>query len=236
VLTVRLQGTGNLPLVDAPDRWPGCEVCESYPPEEESRVKVDEGGIHGSRSWRTTIVPREWGELRFEPIALAVFDPRSGSYRLSTLGPLELSVAAPPPTPTPPVPTAEGATAEADADRQALPSTETRLPQWVWLLAALVLGVLGGGVAVWILGHRRSAVIPPRRPEQSPADRARELQVALERWWLDVRAPGVRERAQEEMEALRRDLEAVRFAPGRADHTETVADLEERFRSLLRRA
>jgi hypothetical protein len=38
-----------------------------------------------------------------------------------------------------------------------------------------------------------------------------------------------------EMEQLRRDLEAVRFAPGRADHSQTIADLEERLRSLIRR-
>ena len=39
-----------------------------------------------------------------------------------------------------------------------------------------------------------------------------------------------------EMQALRRELEAVRFAPGRADHSETVSDLEDRVRSLMRRA
>lgn len=38
------------------------------------------------------------------------------------------------------------------------------------------------------------------------------------------------------MRGLRRDLEAVRFAPGRADHSETVAELEERLRSLMRLA
>jgi hypothetical protein len=38
------------------------------------------------------------------------------------------------------------------------------------------------------------------------------------------------------MEQLRRELEAIRFAPGRADHTETVLDIEERLRKLMRRA
>ena len=38
------------------------------------------------------------------------------------------------------------------------------------------------------------------------------------------------------MNLLRRELEAVRFAPGRADHSETILDLEERFRRLLRDA
>jgi hypothetical protein len=38
------------------------------------------------------------------------------------------------------------------------------------------------------------------------------------------------------MESLRRELEAVRFAPGRADHSHTVEDLESRLRRLIRRA
>jgi hypothetical protein len=72
-------------------------------------------------------------------------------------------------------------------------------------------------------------------PDQMPADRARELQLALERWWLDVRARGDKKGLQPEMEALRKDLEAVRFAPGRADHSETIEDLEERLRVLIRK-
>jgi hypothetical protein len=42
VLTIELSGNGNLPLVEAPAIWPSCEECESYPPEEESQVTVDE--------------------------------------------------------------------------------------------------------------------------------------------------------------------------------------------------
>jgi hypothetical protein len=38
------------------------------------------------------------------------------------------------------------------------------------------------------------------------------------------------------MQELRRELEQVRFAPSRADHTETVADLEARVRRLMRLA
>jgi hypothetical protein len=59
--------------------------------------------------------------------------------------------------------------------------------------------------------------------------------VALERWWLDVRDGARGARLENEMRELRRELEAVRFAPGRADHSETVADLEERLRRLMRR-
>jgi hypothetical protein len=60
--------------------------------------------------------------------------------------------------------------------------------------------------------------------------------VALERWWLDARNKAKGEALEDDMRELRKDLEAVRFAPGRADHSETVADLEERVKSLMRRA
>jgi len=53
---------------------------------------------------------------------------------------------------------------------------------------------------------------------------------------LDVRARGPKPGIELELDNLRQSLEAVRFAPGRADHTETIVDLEQRFRELLRRA
>ena len=237
VLTVTLSGSGNLPLVEAPPTWPTCKTCETYPPEETSKVSVDESGIHGSRSWRLTVVPRQWGDLQLGPVEMAVFDPLAGTYKTQTLGPLKLTVEQPPATPTPAAPALaaqSGGPDETSGSAQTTPSANGGGRQWLWLVAALGLGGLVGGVAVWYGGRRRKAAIPPRMPGQSPADRARELQLALERWWLDVRARGDKKGLQPEMEKLRKELEAVRFAPGRADHSETIEDLEERLRSLMR--
>ncbi len=75
VLSIELKGSGNLPLVEAPASWPGCEDCESYPPEEESAVKVDANGIHGTRTWRTTLVPRTWGEFELAPVDVGSLRP-----------------------------------------------------------------------------------------------------------------------------------------------------------------
>ena len=238
VLTITLSGTGNLPLVDVPPIWPSCDNCETYPPEESSRVKVNASGIHGSRSWRLTVVPRTWGELVLNPVELAVFEPAARVYRSQTLGPLVLTVNPPPPTPTPVVPIPQGETGATEkssneAVEELRGSGVGR--QWMWLAGALGVGVVIGGLIVWILGRRRKSAIPPHMAGQSPADRARELQVTLERWWMDVRARGDRKGLQGEMEAMRRELEAVRFAPGRADHSETILDIEERLRKLMRR-
>ena len=238
VLTIELRGNGNLPLVEAPAVWPTCSDCESYPPEEESDVTVDESGIHGNRFWRTTLVPRSWGEIELEPVMLAVYDPAAGHYRKQTLGPLRLVVGPPPATPTPEVIEEERVAAEEGADTS-VPSpagVKPGVPTWVFVVGALILGLALGGVAPWLAARRRKGALPPRRPDQSPADRARELQVALERWWMDARTRARGRALEADMQQLRRELEAIRFAPGRADHTETVLDLEERLRGLMRRA
>ena len=238
VLSIELKGNGNLPLVEIPALWPGCSDCESYPPEEESRVRVDGTGIHGSRTWRTTLVPRSWGELDLEPVMLAIFDPAAGIYRKQTLGPMQLSVSPPPPTPTPPVPEEAPASSRGTVDREAGPDAPRKrgVPQWAWIVGALLAGVLGGGVVTLLVARRRRVSLPPRRQGESPAERARELQVVLERWWFDARGRAKGRVLEDEMQQLRRELEAVRFAPGRADHTQTVAELEERVRVLMHRA
>ncbi len=238
VLTITLSGTGNLPLVDTPPMWPSCDGCETYPPEESSSVKVNDAGIHGSRTWRLTVVPRTWGELILEPVELAVFNIAAGAYGSQTLGPLTLTVKPPPPTPTPGVPTPEdaaGAASDPSGEEDGGSGDLEAEHLWMWLVGALGLGVVLGGLMVWTVSWRSKSVIPPRVAGQSPADRARELHVTLERWWMDVRARGDRKGLQVNMEELRRELEAVRFAPGRADHSETILDLEDRLRRLMRR-
>jgi hypothetical protein len=238
VLTIELRGNGNLPLVEAPAAWPACVDCESYPPEEESNVTVDESGIHGSRAWRTTLVPRTSGEIELEPVMLAVFDPAAGHYRKQTLGPLRLVVVPPPATPTPAVVEEERIADEHEMDEAALSTgdVEPGVPLWAWIVGALIVGLSVGGMVPLLMARKRKEALPPRRAGESPAERARELQVALERWWMDVRARAKGRALEGEMQQLRRELEAIRFAPGRADHTETVLDLEERLRGLMRRA
>jgi hypothetical protein len=239
VLSIELEGSGNLPLVEAPALWPPCTQCESYPPEEESSVTVDNRGIHGTRVWRTTLVPRSAGELELTPVELAVFDPDAGRYRKQVLGPMTLVVDAPPATPIPaaePLPEAGGEEARPLGVDDPAEVPGAGPPQWLWLIGALTVGLLVGGVVTLLVARRRHVALPPRHNGESPAERARQLQVALEQWWLVARAKARGEALEDEMQALRRELEAVRFAPGRADHSETVRDLEDRVRGLMRRA
>ena len=234
VLSIRLGGSGNLPLVDNPPRWPAADGCTTYPPEEESTIDVGDGGIRGSRTWRMTVVPERAGTLRFEPVTVAVFDPAAGAYRRQTLGPFTLRVTMPPPTPTP-VPPPDAAPPPPPASQpQGEVLAPAQSPQWLLVAGGLLGGAVLGGLVVWAVGRRRRSPIPPARPGQSPAERARELQMALERWWVDARDGESAAALRPEMEALRRDLEAVRFAPERADHSDTVRDLAVRLASLIK--
>jgi hypothetical protein len=236
VMTVKLEGRGNLPLVEAPARFPGNSDCEIYPPEEDSRVKVDGSGIHGSRTWQMTVVPRGFGSIELEGVDLSVFNPSTGRYATQTIGPLTLTVGAPPPTPTPVVTPVPVDSRSVEAVEPGQTDTAAGYPSWLWIVGALVLGVGAGALVTWGMTRRARIALPPRRPDQTPADRARELQIALERWWLDVKSKSGGAALTEEMLDLRRDLETVRFAPSRADHSHTVEDLESRLKRLMRRA
>lgn len=238
VVTIELSGSGNLPLVSDPPAWPSCEGCDGYPPEEESRLSVDESGISGRRTWRMTIVPRQWGDLGFDPVELAVFDPKAQAYRRTSLGPLKLRVVAPTPTPAPTPDTVQVAEEEPGGSGRvpaADPAVGGKELPWLMVGAALVAGLLGGVVLTWLVVRRGSGGLPRALRGQSPAERARQLQAALESWWQEHReSPGNGE-LRSQIERLRRELEEVRFAPGRADHSQTVAGLETRLRALMRR-
>ncbi len=231
VLTIELSGSGNLPLMTAPDLWPSCSGYEIYPPEEDSAVEIGTGGIHGTRTWRTTLVPRQSGELHLDPITISTFDPGTGHYQEQSIGELSLQVVPPPPD--------ESAPAQEPQPRPAVSGQAQGAPTGVpmlWFAAALVLGVAAGGISTWLLARRR-AEEPDRCAHtglQAPSERARELQGQLAGWWHEhgEQHPALRE----EMEQLRGALEAVRFAPGRADHTYTVVDLEQRLKRLMRQS
>jgi len=186
-----------------------------------------------------TLLPRTSGTLVLEPVDLAVFNPASGAYTTFSLGPLTLEVEPPPPTPTPVThEVAPGVGQEGDSPEPGAiergSGHQGGLPIWIVVGSALFIGVLGGGLLAWLVTRRRGNLIPPPRAGQTPAERARELQLAMEQWWVGLGEDQRFGAREAEMGAIRKALEAIRFAPGRADHSETIRDLEKRLRALLR--
>ncbi len=239
-LVVTLEGSGNLPLAESPFPWPAPDGCQVYPPEESSSVKVEPSGPTGKRVWKAVVLPNRAGTYHLEAAQVAVFDPAKGRYRRETLGPFELQVEAPPTTPTPspsPLPEEGGRSFSGSPSNAATPAVvSSKQPMSISVLLGLVAvaGALAGGILTLLLVRRRGPKTPRRRRGEHPADRARALQGALEGWWHGLdEAQREEPDLKREVDRLRKDLEAVRFAPGRADHTETVAELEARLRKLL---
>jgi hypothetical protein len=234
VVTVTLEGEGNLPLVESPPEWSGCEGCEWYPPEDSSDVEVLASAIRGARSWQSTVIPRAGGEMTLGPVSVAVFDPSRRSYRRQSLGPFTVTVQPPPAPPTPTVAPSELAAAAEGREGAPPEPAGGGIPVWVWVLAGGLGGVAVGGATVWWALRRPRTRLPAPRPGERPAERARALQSVLEGWWLGLASSRKTDDLRGQVEDLRRELEAIRFAPGRADHTETVARLEDRLRKLMR--
>ncbi len=243
MLSIELKGRGNLPLVEAPAAWPSCATCETFPPEETSKVKVDATGIHGTRTWTRAYIPRQWGTLHLPAIRLAVFNPDGGRYVSQVLGPFTVEVVPPPRTPAPrptsqavPAQEAHALSAQHSTRSQTAPSSRRAGFNWMWLFIALGFGVAAGLVIAVIVMRSWHVRIPRARAGQTPADRARQLQAVVEGWWAALPERKRTEDLTERVAVLRRELEAVRFAPGRADHSQTVLELEAKVRALLRGA
>ena len=126
-------------------------------------MKVDGSGIHGSRTWQMTVVPQGFGSIELKGVDVSVFDPSTGRYATQTIGPLTLTVGAPPPTPTPvvtPVPVDSQGVEQVEPEE---PDTAAGYPSWLWIVGALVLGVGAGASATWALSRRARIALPPRR-------------------------------------------------------------------------
>ncbi len=237
VMTVKLEGRGNLPLVEAPARFPSNIDCEIYPPEEDSRVKVDGSGIRGSRTWQMTVVPQGFGSIELDGVDLSVFDPSTGRYNTQSIGPLTLTVGAP--------------AADADPRRHSGSGGQPqrrncrawRSGRGCWISIVVVdhrcscrrcrggcIGDLGDE-----LDGRGSRCLRGGRARPPPTGRANSRSPSSAGGWM-LRSTSGGAALDEEMQELRRDLEAVRFAPGRADHSHTVEDLESRLKRLMRTA
>ena len=80
---VKLAGSGNLRMIEPPKMAPvpGLKILT---PETKDDVRVENGTVRGTKTFRFPIIPQGDGRFTLPPVAIAYFDPSSKSYRTLT--------------------------------------------------------------------------------------------------------------------------------------------------------
>ena len=101
-VAVTISGSGNLMDADAPDLdVPAAFKQYGDSPQEE--ISVDARGYHGSKTFRTALVPTQPGRFAFAPVALVYFDPEQAAYQTVTAAIPSVTVRPPADTSKPPM-------------------------------------------------------------------------------------------------------------------------------------
>ena len=90
-LNIELEGTGNVKTLPPP-RLPSLDGVEIFPPSEAAEVTVRGDRLGGSKRFTWVLVPEAAGEIDLGAIEYAFFDPETGAYGISRMGPLTLTV------------------------------------------------------------------------------------------------------------------------------------------------
>ena len=90
-LKIRIQGIGNVRMVEKPDiLFP--QNLEVFDPNVVDNIRNNRSGISGSREYDFVIIPRTPGEFTIPSIQFSYYDPSSDSYVNKSSGPLTLNV------------------------------------------------------------------------------------------------------------------------------------------------
>lgn len=189
-LTVTIQGTGNIRVID-PGAWPELPGLRRYEPKVETQVTTG-AQLGGERRYAFLVIPERGGELTIPAHSFHYFDPSTESYQTATSAPIELRVegdpnAAPAPAADAPPPPAaaeeEGILApivEPASLPRATPSTSWLTPsRWGWGMAGppVLLALGTAASALW----RRFGPDEHSRAAAARTARQRELLAQAER-------------------------------------------------------
>jgi len=78
-LTLRVSGTGNLRMVEKPEVTFPINL-ESFEPKVTDNIRVQAGGVSGSREFEYLLIPRTGGTFDIPPVQFSFFDPSSQRY------------------------------------------------------------------------------------------------------------------------------------------------------------
>jgi hypothetical protein len=90
-LVTEISGSGNLALLTKPE-YVLPEGFETYQPSEDLKLTPTATAITGTRTFRDVIIARRGGTYTLPAAELAVYNPRSNSYQVTTLGAVTITV------------------------------------------------------------------------------------------------------------------------------------------------
>lgn len=88
---VRLTGTGNMPLINAP-KISLPSMFETYPAKATEKLDVTSYGVKGYKQFEYPFIARAEGEHEVTPLSFSYFDPKAGVYKVVSTQPYTLTV------------------------------------------------------------------------------------------------------------------------------------------------
>jgi hypothetical protein len=160
VLTVRVEGIGNVKLLPRPT----VEVSWASVVPGTDRVQVDTSGayVRGIKEFEYILTPSQSGAAVLPVVRYSYFDPFKGQYAVATTAPADLTIAEGSVVATDE--TEEGSLLPLREWRREQPLRLERLSPWVGLVAIMIALLLPLGVIAWWFTVRRARRIAPVAP------------------------------------------------------------------------
>jgi hypothetical protein len=90
-LTIRIQGTGNLRMIEPPEIHLEPEF-EIFEPETDLEVRGQSGVLYGTRTFTYTLIPQTPGNFQLSDLSFSFYHPDSGTYKRLVAPPLNIRV------------------------------------------------------------------------------------------------------------------------------------------------
>ena len=144
VLTVKLQGTGNLPMINAPAvQWP--PQMESYDVNSKEDINKADAPLGGSKTYNYSFSCTKSGKYVLPPVKLSYFDPNAKVYKTVQTDPVHIQI-------------------NHASKPKAVPATvaPAKLIAGGWLknMLWIIGGILIGGMGIYFLMQKKH----PQRP------------------------------------------------------------------------
>lgn len=221
-LSAILSGDGRLNDVASPQlSTPGIRVSE---PEAKLSWKRSGARLTSVRQWQWILTPERSGSLEIAPLVVDVLDPATARLKRVESSTLALVAIAPPPAVTAPAAGAGAPRGEADRNRPGL----TAVPAAAAVLAAAALLAVG-----FTLGRRKHARAVAEEAVSRHPSAENRVEAYLGRIASSAQL-GRRAAARDELQALRRRFEEIRFGPQLSSREEAARHLEEDVVRLAR--